>query len=199
MSLDADLIVDRRRMRRKLTFWRVVTVLVAIVAVVGAGVVFTGRRGAIVRRPRRDASPGSTSKGLIRGNRQRVEALDRLAQVERQGGDRAHQQPGRHRGRLRGALRFADQAEGQEADGGGGGRARGLRRLYRRAGVRPHPGAAERHRRLDRRHLPVSQRHRASEDDRRAGRKHQILAAQGRAQRLRADEPRGARRRRGAS
>ena len=31
MSLDADLIVDRRRMRRKLTFWRVVAVLVAIV------------------------------------------------------------------------------------------------------------------------------------------------------------------------
>ena len=34
MSLDADLIVDRRRMRRKLTFWRVLAVLVAIVAVV---------------------------------------------------------------------------------------------------------------------------------------------------------------------
>ena len=29
MSLDADLIVDRRRMRRKLTFWRVLAVLVA--------------------------------------------------------------------------------------------------------------------------------------------------------------------------
>ena len=26
MSLDADLIVDRRRMRRKLTFWRVLAV-----------------------------------------------------------------------------------------------------------------------------------------------------------------------------
>src|SRR5207244_2866783 len=34
MSLDADLIVDRRRMRRKLTFWRVVAVIVAIAAVV---------------------------------------------------------------------------------------------------------------------------------------------------------------------
>ena len=30
MSLDADTIVDRRRMRRKLTFWRVLAVLVAI-------------------------------------------------------------------------------------------------------------------------------------------------------------------------
>ena len=34
MSLDADTIVDRRRMRRKLTFWRVFAVLMAIVAVV---------------------------------------------------------------------------------------------------------------------------------------------------------------------
>ena len=33
MSLDADTIVDRRRMRRKLTFWRVVAVLIAIAAV----------------------------------------------------------------------------------------------------------------------------------------------------------------------
>ena len=37
MSLDADTIVDRRRMRRKLTFWRVLAVLVAICAVVAAG------------------------------------------------------------------------------------------------------------------------------------------------------------------
>ena len=81
MSLDADLIVDRRRMRRKLTFWRVVTVLVAIVAVVGAGVVFTGHRGAI------SAGPGGSIarihiEGLIRGNRQRVEALDRLSKSD---------------------------------------------------------------------------------------------------------------------
>src|SRR6266545_3046897 len=34
MSLDADTIVDRRRMRRKLTFWRVLAVIVAICAVV---------------------------------------------------------------------------------------------------------------------------------------------------------------------
>ena len=27
MSLDADLIVDRRRMRRKLTFWRVLAIV----------------------------------------------------------------------------------------------------------------------------------------------------------------------------
>jgi len=35
MSLDADAIVDRRRMRRKLTFWRVTAVVVALVAIGG--------------------------------------------------------------------------------------------------------------------------------------------------------------------
>ncbi len=41
MSLDADMIVDRRRMRRKLTFWRVVAALVALVAVIGGAVLAT--------------------------------------------------------------------------------------------------------------------------------------------------------------
>jgi protease-4 len=77
MSFDADLIVDRRRMRRKLTFWRVVTVLVAIVAVVGAGLAFSNR-GAIT-------GPGGgiarvNIEGLIRGSRERSEALKRLAE-----------------------------------------------------------------------------------------------------------------------
>ncbi len=78
MSLDADLIVDRRRMRRKLAFWRVVTVLVALIAVVGAGFMLAGNRAALT-----GGAGGSiervTIEGLIRGNRQRVEALDRLA------------------------------------------------------------------------------------------------------------------------
>ena len=34
MALDADTIVDRRRMRRKLTFWRVLAILIVIGAVV---------------------------------------------------------------------------------------------------------------------------------------------------------------------
>src|SRR6266508_1838413 len=37
MSLDADTIVDRRRMRRKLTFWRICAIIVAICAVVAVG------------------------------------------------------------------------------------------------------------------------------------------------------------------
>jgi protease-4 len=78
MSFDADLIVDRRRMRRKLTFWRVVTVLVVIVAVVGAGLAFSNR-GAITGGP-----GGSIARinieGLIRSSRDRSEALKRLAE-----------------------------------------------------------------------------------------------------------------------
>jgi protease-4 len=78
MSLDADVIVDRRHMRRKLTFWRVATVLVVIVAVVGGAYVF-GQRGSLT-------SGSSTSvarvtiEGLIRASRQRTEALRRLAE-----------------------------------------------------------------------------------------------------------------------
>jgi len=37
MSLDSDVIVDRRRIRRKLTFWRVAAVVVAIAAIVAVG------------------------------------------------------------------------------------------------------------------------------------------------------------------
>jgi protease-4 len=78
MSLDADTIVDRRRMRRKLTFWRVVAVVVAIGAVVaiaaavgGSGTGFAEPAGAYIARV--------TIQGIIRGDRDRVEALDRLA------------------------------------------------------------------------------------------------------------------------
>jgi protease-4 len=81
MSLDADLIVDRRRMRRKLTFWRVATALVAIVAVVAAAVTLTGKGAAISGR-----AGGSiariTIEGLIRANKDRVAALDRLSKSD---------------------------------------------------------------------------------------------------------------------
>ena len=48
MSLDADAIVDRRRLRRKLTFWRVLAALVVLLAA-GGFVFASGAR----RRPRR--------------------------------------------------------------------------------------------------------------------------------------------------
>ena len=76
MSLDSDVIVDRRRIRRKLTFWRVIAAVVALAAVVGIGVIATpaGRSSL--------TSSGSIARvnieGLIRGDRERVEALERL-------------------------------------------------------------------------------------------------------------------------
>ncbi len=45
MSLDADLIVDRRRMRRKLTFWRVIAIAVIVLAIAGAVALVRNRIG----------------------------------------------------------------------------------------------------------------------------------------------------------
>lgn len=42
---DADLIADRRRLRRKLSFWRIVAVLIVIAAVIGTGLVMRKGRG----------------------------------------------------------------------------------------------------------------------------------------------------------
>ncbi|MCO5132418.1 MAG: signal peptide peptidase SppA [Xanthobacteraceae bacterium] len=76
MPIDSDAILDRRRIRRKLTFWRVAAVAAAVVAVVGIGVLATpsGRAalsgsGAIAR---------ISIDGLIRSDQARVEALERL-------------------------------------------------------------------------------------------------------------------------
>jgi protease IV len=77
MSLDSDVIVDRRRIRRKLTFWRVAAAVIAIAAIAGVGLLVSpgGRAGL--------ASSGSIARvnieGLIRSDQDRVEALDRLA------------------------------------------------------------------------------------------------------------------------
>jgi protease-4 len=75
MSLDSDVIVDRRRIRRKLTFWRVAAAMVAIVAVVAVAAIAAGGRGSL-------ATGGSiariTIEGLIRSDSERVEALERL-------------------------------------------------------------------------------------------------------------------------
>jgi protease IV len=76
MSLDSDIIVDRRRIRRKLTFWRVFAAVVAILAVVAIGLIATpAGRGTLT-------STGSIARvqieGLIRSDSERVEALERL-------------------------------------------------------------------------------------------------------------------------
>jgi protease IV len=79
MSLDADYIVDRRRMRRKLTFWRVFAVLLAIVAIVAVTMRVTGRGGSMLAADTGSYIARVTINGLIRNDPDRVEALDRLA------------------------------------------------------------------------------------------------------------------------
>ena len=76
MSLDSDVIVDRRRIRRKLTFWRVAAALIAIAAIVTIGLIAApGGRGGLT-------TAGSIARinieGLIRSDHERVEALEKL-------------------------------------------------------------------------------------------------------------------------
>jgi protease-4 len=76
MSLDSDVIVDRRRIRRKLTFWRVAAALVVIAAIVTVALVASpGGRGTLT-------TAGSIARinidGLIRTDQKRVEALEQL-------------------------------------------------------------------------------------------------------------------------
>src|SRR4030088_2404621 len=76
MALDSDVIVDRRRIRRRWMFWRVAAALVAIAAIVTVGVVATpAGRSAFT-------TSGSIARvhidGLIRSDNDRVEALERL-------------------------------------------------------------------------------------------------------------------------
>lgn len=80
MSLDSDVIVDRRRLRRKLTFWRALAIVVAIAAVGIAAARLEGRLpfGEL-------AGAGGTYiarvkiEGLIRNDTERTESLARLA------------------------------------------------------------------------------------------------------------------------
>lgn len=80
MSLDADGIVDRRRIRRKLVFWRVAAILLVLIAVIGGafyaarGRVFGGGGNYIAR---------IQIDGLIRNDSKRVAALTRLANTSR--------------------------------------------------------------------------------------------------------------------
>ncbi len=75
MSLDSDVIVDRRRIRRKLTFWRVAAAVVAIAAIGAVGAIATGGRSSLT-------GGGSIARinieGLIRSDQERVAALERL-------------------------------------------------------------------------------------------------------------------------
>ena len=76
MSADVDAIVDRRRLRRKLTLWRVLAVLAVIGAIIGVvstsgGTTFVAQSSPHVAR--------ITVGGLIRNDRERLEMLEEIA------------------------------------------------------------------------------------------------------------------------
>jgi protease-4 len=75
MPLDADLIVDRRRLRRKLTFWRVLAIVVIVIGIAGTAALASRRVGVFGVRP---YIARVTISGLIRGDQERVRALDTL-------------------------------------------------------------------------------------------------------------------------
>ena len=112
MSLNSDVIVDRRRIRRKLTFWRVLAVIIAIGAIAAIGMLVSpGTRGTFT-------SAGSIARinieGLIRSDHDRVEALERLEKWKSRRRHRPHQLPGRHHRRLRATPQLADAARGEK-------------------------------------------------------------------------------------
>ena len=137
-------------------------------------------------------------QGLIRGNQDRVEALDRLGAFERARGDRAHRQPRRHHRRLRAALRLAARAR----------RPRSRWWSWSTGWPPPAPISPRCPPTTSWRRTPRWSARSACcssfptsptllQDRRHPGGGDQVLAAQGGAQRLRADQPGGARRHRG--
>ncbi|WP_436643485.1 signal peptide peptidase SppA [Microbaculum sp. FT89] len=78
MPLDADQIVDRRRLRRKLSFWRVAAFLLAAIAILGAAAAlmpespFAPRQAHVAR---------VALTGIIVEDRDRQEMLDKIAKT----------------------------------------------------------------------------------------------------------------------
>jgi protease IV len=80
MTMTADQIVDRRRLRRKLSFWRVVGFLAILVIIAGAVIAFRGRDAfPLLTEPQ---IARVTVSGFIGEDRNRNEMLTRLAETD---------------------------------------------------------------------------------------------------------------------
>lgn len=77
MTLDADVIVDRRRLRRKLAFWRVVG-FAAIAAVAIGAILYFADVGDVVSRHRAHIARISVS-GMITDSREQQKLIDKVA------------------------------------------------------------------------------------------------------------------------
>ena len=75
MSLDAEAVVDRRRLRRKLSFWRVLGVLAIVAAVVSLGYVAGGRTGVPIGQ---NHVARVAVTGFIGGSRSTTDLLKRV-------------------------------------------------------------------------------------------------------------------------
>ncbi len=80
MSMTADQIVDRRRLRRKLSFWRVVGFLAILIIIAGAVIALAGRNAfPLIQEPQ---IARITISGFIANDRSRDEMLARLARTD---------------------------------------------------------------------------------------------------------------------
>jgi protease-4 len=73
MTLEADLLIDRRRLKRRLALWRALAVLLVV-----AGVAFAASRAADLALPGAAHVSRLTVEGVIGDDRKVVEALDRI-------------------------------------------------------------------------------------------------------------------------
>ena len=80
MALDADAIIDRRRLRRKVVFWRIVAVVVAVIAVL-AGVYFSGAFGGPSKRSAHIAR--LEISGIIVDDRDRLKLIDEMSRDDK--------------------------------------------------------------------------------------------------------------------
>jgi protease-4 len=76
MTMTAEEIIDRRRLRRKLTFWRVLAFVVVVGALVG-GALYVGRKEGITTAGRGQVARVTIS-GFISDNRRQLEMLERI-------------------------------------------------------------------------------------------------------------------------
>ena len=157
---DSDYLVDRRRLKRKVGFWRVAAFVVALVAIIGAALACGSRT--VGSRARAHIAKVEIS-GFIIGRRQDA----RPAEAGRREPRRAAvlveiNSPG---GTVTGSEILFDglaRAVGEEADRRRRQRPRRLGRLHRGHGHGAHRRPADLAGRFDRRAVPVAERRRAS-------------------------------------
>lgn len=79
MSLDADALVDRRRMRRKLTFWRVAFFIVIMIAII-AGIFYAAGFGGVSKRSAHIAR--IAIDGVILENRSQLKLIEKVSEAK---------------------------------------------------------------------------------------------------------------------